>query len=44
MLGTDYPFDMGDREQVSWLRGLSFLSDGEKDGILGDNAATLFKL
>ena len=44
MLGTDYPFDMGDREQVSWLRGLPFLSDGEKDGILGDNAAALFKL
>jgi aminocarboxymuconate-semialdehyde decarboxylase len=40
LLGTDYPFDMGDRSSVSTLKALPIGPD-EKESILGRNAATL---
>lgn len=43
LLGSDYPFDMGDPDPVSLVVGLE-LSDEEKEKILGKNATKLFKL
>src|SRR5581483_7721733 len=44
LLGTDYPADMGRWDQVPIIQGLSFLSQAEKDLVLGGNAARLLKL
>jgi aminocarboxymuconate-semialdehyde decarboxylase len=41
LLGTDYPADMGDWEQVSWIRGMTWLSEDDKERILGGNAMRL---
>lgn len=44
MLGTDYPHDMADSHPVSTVQSLEGISDEDKQRILGDNAARLFKL
>jgi aminocarboxymuconate-semialdehyde decarboxylase len=44
MMGTDYPFDMGDRDPVKTVASLPHLSDDEKEMIFGANAAALFKI
>ena len=44
MLGTDYPFDMGDTDPVKTIAALPHLSDSQKDLIYGANAAALFKI
>ena len=44
MLGTDYPFDMGDTDPVKTIASLPHLSDRQKDLIYGGNAAALFKI
>lgn len=44
LLGTDYPFPMGDQDPVGFIRSLSSLSAEQQDDILGDNAARLFGL
>lgn len=44
MLGTDYPFDMGDHDPVKNIAALSHLSDSQKEMVFGGNAAALFKL
>jgi aminocarboxymuconate-semialdehyde decarboxylase len=44
MVGTDYPFDMGNYESVELVEGLAGISDADKALILGDTAARLFKL
>ena len=44
MMGTDYPFDMGDRDPVKTVASLPHLSDDQKEMILGANAAALFKI
>lgn len=44
MLGTDYPFDMGDHDPVKTIASLPHLSDGQKEQIFGGNAAALFKI
>lgn len=44
MLGTDYPFDMGNYNSVEAVRSAAGITDAEKDLILGENAARLFRL
>ena len=44
MVGTDYPFDMGNYESVELVEGLTNLTNEERALILGDTAAQLFKL
>jgi predicted TIM-barrel fold metal-dependent hydrolase len=44
MMGSDYPFDMGDKNPVNDIAALPHLSDGEKEMIFGGNAAALFKI
>lgn len=44
MLGSDYPFDMGDMEQVGHVNEVDFLSDAQKEDVLGETAARLFKI
>jgi aminocarboxymuconate-semialdehyde decarboxylase len=44
MMGTDYPFDMGDRDPVKTVASLPHLSDDHKEMIFGANAAALFKI
>ncbi len=44
MMGTDYPFDMGDRDPVKTITSLPHLSDDQKEMIFGANAARLFKI
>jgi aminocarboxymuconate-semialdehyde decarboxylase len=44
MMGTDYPFDMGDRDPVKTVASLPHLSDDQKEMIFGTNAAALFKI
>jgi len=41
LLGTDYPLGWYVNGTVNWLEGLPFLSAGEKEKILGKNAARL---
>jgi aminocarboxymuconate-semialdehyde decarboxylase len=43
MLGTDYPFDMGDTAPVDTIKALG-LADNEAQLMLGGTAARLFKL
>jgi aminocarboxymuconate-semialdehyde decarboxylase len=44
MIGTDYPFDMGNYNSVAGVESAAGLSDAEKDLILGGNAMRLFNL
>jgi aminocarboxymuconate-semialdehyde decarboxylase len=44
MMGSDYPFDMGDKNPVTDIAALPHLSDDQKEMIFGDNAAALFKI
>jgi aminocarboxymuconate-semialdehyde decarboxylase len=44
MLGTDYPFDMGNYNSVAGVESVASLTDAEKDLILGGNAQRLFNL
>ena len=44
MLGTDYPFDMGDTDPVGLIDATEGLSDEERAAIKGGNAARLFGL
>lgn len=44
MLGTDYPFDMGDVDPVKTIAALPRLTDRQKNLIYGGNAAELFKI
>jgi aminocarboxymuconate-semialdehyde decarboxylase len=41
LLGTDFPADMGLRRPVQWLRERRFLSDADREAIVGGNAAKL---
>jgi aminocarboxymuconate-semialdehyde decarboxylase len=42
MLGTDFPFDMGESDPVGLIDATEGLSDGERKAIKGENAARLF--
>jgi aminocarboxymuconate-semialdehyde decarboxylase len=41
MMGTDYCFDIADREPVRFVTGIESLSEGDKRKILGENAQRL---
>jgi len=43
-MGSDYPFDMGDRDPANAIASLPHLSDDQKEMIFGGNAAALFKI
>ncbi len=44
LLGTDYPYDMGDMDPLSSLAAVPGLSAEEREKIAGKNAASLFKV
>lgn len=44
LLGTDYPYDMGEDDPVSLVCAIEGLSDAERAQILGGNAARLLQL
>lgn len=44
MLGSDYPFDMGDEDPVGLVERTAQLSEAERQQILGGNAAKLLKI
>ena len=44
MLGTDFPFDMGETDPVGLIDSTDGLSDEERQGIKGGNAARLFAI
>ncbi len=44
MLGSDYPFDMGDDNPVGLVQRVTQLSDAQRRQILGGNAAKLLKI
>jgi aminocarboxymuconate-semialdehyde decarboxylase len=44
MMGTDYPFDMGDASPVETIEANAALSVEQKRAILGESAASLFGL
>ena len=44
LMGTDYPFDLGDHHPVDSVTAVPHLSDGQREQIFSGNAAALFKL
>jgi aminocarboxymuconate-semialdehyde decarboxylase len=42
MLGTDYPYPLGEQQMGALIRGATSLSTQEKSRILGENAALFF--
>ena len=44
LLGTDYPYDMGDEDPVGSIRKIARLKTAEREKILGGNAARLLKI
>lgn len=44
MMGTDYPFDMGDYTSVKSIASLPHLTETQKQRLWGDNAAELFRI
>jgi aminocarboxymuconate-semialdehyde decarboxylase len=44
LLGTDYPFDMGEADPVGFVNKLKSVSQAERDKILGGNAVRLLKI
>ena len=44
LLGTDYPFDMGEEDPVGLIKGVPGLKSDEQQQIMGGNAARLLKI
>jgi aminocarboxymuconate-semialdehyde decarboxylase len=44
LLGTDYPFDMGDEDPVGFIAGATRLTGADRAAIMGLNAAKLLKI
>jgi aminocarboxymuconate-semialdehyde decarboxylase len=44
VMGTDYPYDMGDMDPVRTVGKLTELPEDQKSKILGENAVSLFKI
>jgi aminocarboxymuconate-semialdehyde decarboxylase len=44
MLGTDYPFDMGETDPVGLIESTEGITDAEREAICGGTAARVFSL
>jgi aminocarboxymuconate-semialdehyde decarboxylase len=44
LLGTDYPYDMGEYDPIGHIASVASLSEAERAMIAGGNAKTLFQL
>jgi aminocarboxymuconate-semialdehyde decarboxylase len=44
LMGTDYPFDMGEVDPIGFVEGAKKLSEGDKRAVLGHNAARLLNI
>jgi aminocarboxymuconate-semialdehyde decarboxylase len=44
LLGTDYPYDMGEDDPVGLVMAVPGLGDDERRAVLGGNAARLLRL
>jgi aminocarboxymuconate-semialdehyde decarboxylase len=44
IMGTDYPYDMGEENPIGFVEGAPNLSDADKAAILGHNAAALLNI
>jgi aminocarboxymuconate-semialdehyde decarboxylase len=44
LLGSDYPYDMGEEDPVGLVLGVEGLTDGDRRRVLGANAAELLRL
>jgi len=44
LLGTDYPFDMGEDDPVGFINKMKSVSQAEREKILGGNAVRLLKI
>ncbi len=44
LLGTDYPFDMGENNPVGFINKLKSVSQADREKILGGNAIRLLKI
>ena len=44
MLGSDYPFPLGEQQVGELVRGADFLDAGQRQAILSDNARAFFRL
>ena len=44
VLGTDYPYDMGEDNPVKLIESVPRLSRADKEKIMGGNAARLLKI
>jgi aminocarboxymuconate-semialdehyde decarboxylase len=44
LMGTDYPFDMGEVDPIGFVEGPKGLSEGDKRAVLGHNAARLLNI
>ncbi len=44
LMGTDYPFDMGEVDPIGFVERAAKLSDGDRRAILGGNAARLLNI
>jgi aminocarboxymuconate-semialdehyde decarboxylase len=42
MLGTDYPFEMGDQDPVTFVKSIPGITEADVSAITGGNAAALF--
>jgi aminocarboxymuconate-semialdehyde decarboxylase len=44
LMGTDYPFDMGEVDPIGFVEGAGRLSEGDRRAVLGGNAARLLNI
>jgi aminocarboxymuconate-semialdehyde decarboxylase len=44
LLGTDYPFDMGEDNPVKLIQDVGHISDSDRALIMGGNALKLFRI
>ncbi|MDW8024218.1 MAG: amidohydrolase family protein [Nitrososphaerota archaeon] len=44
LMGSDYPYDMGDPHPASTVKNLGWLSEEDKENVLGRNASRIFKI
>jgi aminocarboxymuconate-semialdehyde decarboxylase len=44
LMGTDYPYDMGEIDPIGFVEGARRLSDGDRKAVLGGNAARLLNI